>query len=694
MSELSPKSEIQASGFYGREGKPIVEVRLLSEAGVIGRVYGGRYEGEQGDTVAIKQARPRQNSDELIRFEARLLRDLEAAGSTHTPIVHSFHDTPETATPYFVMDLAPGTSLTYNEVYKKEGRGISAFTERTALEITYQLAQSLSIAERVGYAYADWKEGSNVFWDPEKHHATLIDWNAARVAGGTLKEEIQRRLEQANRERNYELARHLENKIEESQGTLSIENLEVIINHFYLFLTGDHLKTGKRPEDNPAWHFITPGTQAVFRKGFHPDSAQRYQNMEELEQDLKQELERWQRPTASLLDAHEGNAVRLMTAVPSDLPELMGEACADLGILHRRRSELSSEETARLDRVREVFLTIMTKMTNTTIPDMGSEGTPASKDMGLRENKAGETIEPLKPPQFTLEFSSESLPGTSHEYQDERFIDTVGGVAAVFDGVTGADPSSSHGKEAAVAARIFLAQASQLTAPQDPQAMESGIRDILIEASKYVLATEGSTTAVVARFFPQDDQVTAVIGWVGDSRAYVFRAKDGRLEKLTEDHDPIWRDLRNRKFSREQRDRMREILTTVGHYVLSTRENPRPPDPQAEREFTDKLVKEGIITENDRSYIESCGFAPRINMVSQYLGWEECSADVLTVNLSEGDKMILVTDGVYKAFAPQELEIFIGRTPTNLAKALVEMAKRQLGSDDMTAAVVEVKKKI
>lgn len=299
-------------------------------------------------------------------------------------------------------------------------------------------------------------------------------------------------------------------------------------------------------------------------------------------------------------------------------------------------------------------------------------------------------------PQFEFAVWEESLPGLPPSHtrnEDEKFVDPDHGLAMVFDGVTG----GGHGKEAAEAAKKVLSRAWELTIPKDPLIQETGMKRILTETSSQVAKTQGATTAVVARIlFQNEGKIQAVIGWVGDSRAYVFRAKEQRLEKLTEDHDRIWNRLKNSGLSLEQRDEMREILQTVPHTTGRDPETGRPnPDPEAEKAFSDELVEAGLIRgSEDRSLIVYHEFVRGKSEVSQYLSKGACEPDVLMTPLFAGDRIILTTDGVHKSFTQQELAEFIARPHPDLAKALVSEAKSRGSHDDATAVVMEVKRKV
>lgn len=346
MNEFQPTSEIPSALFYGREGEPIVNVQVLSGAGVFGMLYLGRYQGEQENTVVIKVARPEPNREAAVVFEAILLQDLIDHGATHVPMVHSFH--PEASSPYFTMDLATGDHPW--EVSLKEGLG-GRSEEKTSLEIVSQLAETLLIAERTGYAYSDWKSvigGANLFWDGQRQHLTLIDWGASRIIDEARRRTVQDRLniladgfkDRGKRDTARELSDYTQQETrQEDPEKLKKENLDLMPKQLYALLTVEHLSPFGQPEDHPAWQFITSGTQAILRK--------QYQNMEELVQDLKKELDRWRKPTPILLQN--------VTHPDLSLPD---EVAADLAILHQKRNELSQAEQAQLSRARQALIEV------------------------------------------------------------------------------------------------------------------------------------------------------------------------------------------------------------------------------------------------------------------------------------------------------------------------------------------------
>lgn len=66
----------------------------------------------------------------------------------------------------------------------------------------------------------------------------------------------------------------------------------------------------------------------------------------------------------------------------------------------------------------------------------------------------------------------------------------------------------------------------------------------------------------------------------------------------------------------------------------------------------------------------------------------DCGAEILPLNLWDGDTLVLVSDGVDGEATEALLRQFSGESVKVLAKNLVEQAVESGGEDDMTAVVL------
>jgi serine/threonine protein phosphatase PrpC len=125
---------------------------------------------------------------------------------------------------------------------------------------------------------------------------------------------------------------------------------------------------------------------------------------------------------------------------------------------------------------------------------------------------------------------------------------------------------------------------------------------------------------------------------VGDSRAYLLR--DGRLERLTEDHTRVAR-----------------------------------------------MVRDGMITE------EQAAQHPQRNIITRGLGLaDDVKVDQAQVEVRMGDRLLLCTDGLTAMVKEDTLrEILAGEPdPQEAARRLVEAANQAGGADNVTAVVLDV----
>ena len=128
------------------------------------------------------------------------------------------------------------------------------------------------------------------------------------------------------------------------------------------------------------------------------------------------------------------------------------------------------------------------------------------------------------------------------------------------------------------------------------------------------------------------------IAHVGDSRVYLWRA--GKLRQITEDHS--W----------------------VG-----------------------EQIRAGVLSESDARR------HPWRNVVTRALsGGEDPDVDIAAIEVQQGDRLLLCSDGLSGVVAPERLETIISESPTLEAtcQALVDAANAAGGPDNITVAMLQV----
>ena len=226
-----------------------------------------------------------------------------------------------------------------------------------------------------------------------------------------------------------------------------------------------------------------------------------------------------------------------------------------------------------------------------------------------------------------LAIASRSVPkyperGARAKNEDAVGFDEMVGIAMIFDGVGGA----ADGDKASQTAKSFLSEYLRGVTDDDPEIVKAKMREGLIGASNRVrdVVPKGGTTATVIKFIKtQTGEIHAIIGHVGDSRAYLIR--DRGLSQITKDDS----ELAASHLSSEQKRRIQEKLDNVEYY----------------REFTTE---------------EEFRFWDQRNRITQYLG-VNVEPNIYDIPLQRGNLILLTTDGVHDNLTRKELQRLAAR---------------------------------
>ena len=160
------------------------------------------------------------------------------------------------------------------------------------------------------------------------------------------------------------------------------------------------------------------------------------------------------------------------------------------------------------------------------------------------------------------------------------------------------------------------------------------VNSMIFEKSKEDEAFEGMGTTLTMAIVYKNK---AYIANVGDSRCYIVRS-DGKMEKITTDHSIV-----------------------------------------------EEYVKANIITE------EEARVHPDRNKITRAVGTEPVViVDIYTVDVNEGDKLLLATDGLTGAVDKDEIEkIFNENNDADIiSQRLIEVANEASGKDNVTVIIV------
>jgi protein phosphatase len=206
-----------------------------------------------------------------------------------------------------------------------------------------------------------------------------------------------------------------------------------------------------------------------------------------------------------------------------------------------------------------------------------------------------------------------------------------------------ADGMGGHaGGEYASRIAITTIEEKFLEAPADQRSkadhlMEAAIKlagNKIVQKAEEDRALRGMGTTVTALVV---EDKKAILGHVGDSRAYLFR--DGILEQMTEDHSLV-----------------------------------------------NEQLKSGLINEEEARTHQFK------NIITRSLGvTPDVEVDVISKKLKAGDVILLCSDGLSNLVEATEMEKELRDRETVLAaKSMVDLANKRGGDDNITTVVIEV----
>jgi len=213
--------------------------------------------------------------------------------------------------------------------------------------------------------------------------------------------------------------------------------------------------------------------------------------------------------------------------------------------------------------------------------------------------------------------------------EDSLLVDREHHLYAVADGMGG----HRAGEVASATAIETLKSAYADGRPLD-QAVEAANAAVFSKAADdAALRGMGTTLTAVA----VEDGRTALLGHVGDSRAYLMR--DGAVTQVTDDHSLV-----------------------------------------------EQLVREGRLSPEEAHH------HPQRAIITRALGIDaQVEVDVYRVDLQPGDRLLICSDGLTNMLSDETIGVTLGRhaDPQQAADTLVDMANQAGGDDNITVVVLD-----
>lgn len=261
--------------------------------------------------------------------------------------------------------------------------------------------------------------------------------------------------------------------------------------------------------------------------------------------------------------------------------------------------------------------------------------------------------------------------------EDAVLCRVIDGVMGVFDGIG----AYAEARSASIIARQLCTEPLRAIDRQKFASLDDALLAVgnaLLTAQKGVVelqeqhpeAGEGGTTATIVKLWQPEPSapVSALYANIGDSRLYQWHAKDRQLERLTNDDNVLrsWREV-----GWIDDDTVAEITDLIDNF---TGETLLPP---AAREAWEQR-----------------------NTICAWLGMPEITFALGATQLSPGDRLVAMSDGIHDNLTVQELTRIISRPhiteARDIAVNLVDVAEAVAAADrsprakpdDMTAAVL------
>jgi len=290
--------------------------------------------------------------------------------------------------------------------------------------------------------------------------------------------------------------------------------------------------------------------------------------------------------------------------------------------------------------------------------------------------------------------------------EDASYFSAEGGIIGVFDGMGGhqdGDRASRIGRYVLQESAEDLNSVSTVAEVRGKlreifQRMQDDVKTAFPEKSGREMP---GTCATVAKIVQEGGKHIAVVGNIGDSRAYVFRAGARTLEQITKDDDylgkveesvPLFQYVSSiQKILSEVTDaeQLRDQAAFTGAF----------PDVPIAQEPNGLALLNARLSD-DLGVISILELFHRRNNISKNIGGGNFEPAIVQTEIAHGDILFCTSDGIHDNLTNSEIQSIIqkniGKAPGQLARILLDRAQAVVDertlrskSDDMTVVVLK-----
>ncbi len=336
------------------------------------------------------------------------------------------------------------------------------------------------------------------------------------------------------------------------------------------------------------------------------------------------------------------------------------------------------EENEKFKRIIKAYdnLVIKQQIKEMPLPLDGGESGESEKSDTESQQKNNEA-EPIS---FVIQEKSTASEKHPEWNEDSYFSNKEKLFFGVLDGV-GGEGRKGAGEIASKLAKVNIEQNAKLLDNLSFDETKEAMRRILVESNKHIfeaieenpdLRKMGTTASLVKLWVGEKGEIKPIIGNIGDSRVYMYRA-DGGLEQLTIDDSGVLPSIKELNKGKSQDEIEAEY-----------------------RRVNEKL--NNATNFDDLNNVEKVLFNTR-NQLYGFLGFgENIEPKITTADFNKGDKIIIMSDGICDNLTDSEIKEILKQTKGenwNSAESLINDALQRsrevhlrAKQDDMTALVI------